>query len=169
MHGDLEWHSNSVAETLVWGYTLGRALQRGDVVLLLGSFGAGKTHLVKGIASAWGVDPADVTSPSYVLINEYTADRAHQRLPLYHADLYRVEGTAELASVGLETALEGDGITLVEWAEHGGGLLPPEHLAIHVTLVSDTQRLLRLVPHGRRYDALVAHLRSYPSHDAASD
>ncbi len=155
----LALRSDSADQTIALGRRLGAYLQAGDVVLLFAPFGAGKTHLTKGIAAAWGVDPDDVNSPSFVLVNQYDGDRAHRRLPIYHADLYRVEGMNEVASVGLDDLIDARGLVIVEWAEHGGALLPLEHLAIHIEVVGENERVLRLEAHGARYAQLIEQLR----------
>lgn len=155
----LELHSHSEAETIALGQRLGALLRPGDLVLLFAPFGAGKTHLTKGIAAAFGVDQAEVNSPSFVLINEYEADRAHGRMPIHHVDLYRVETPAELATVGLEDVLSEDGLAIIEWAEHAGGWFPGEHLAITIAHTGAHERLIRLEPHGARPGMIVKQLR----------
>jgi tRNA threonylcarbamoyladenosine biosynthesis protein TsaE len=154
----LDFISHSVAQTLRIGQRLGELLQRGDLVLLLGDFGSGKTHLIKGIVQGLGSDDL-VNSPSFVLINEYRAGVRHQQLPIFHADLYRIEAAEELAGIGLEEAWSANGVCLIEWAERAQGWLPQEHLAIHLQYLSDTKRVLRFVPHGPRYQALVAEFK----------
>jgi tRNA threonylcarbamoyladenosine biosynthesis protein TsaE len=151
----LDFISHSAAQTMRVGHRLGELLLPGDVVLLLGEFGAGKTHFVKGVAQGLGsVDL--VSSPSFVLINEYRAGERHQRAPIYHVDLYRIERPAELEGIGLEDALDGGGVTLIEWAERAQGWLPHDHLEVQIQHLSDTKRVLRFVPHGTRYESLVA-------------
>jgi tRNA threonylcarbamoyladenosine biosynthesis protein TsaE len=150
----LDFISHSVGQTIRIGQRLGELLQAGDLVLLLGDFGSGKTHLVKGIVQ--GLGSADlVNSPSFVLINEYRAGPRHRHMPIYHVDLYRIDDPGELAGIGLEEAWAGDGVTLIEWAERAEGWLPQEHLAIHLRHLSDTKRVLRFMPQGARYEALV--------------
>lgn len=152
--------STSAQQTIALGRRLGAHLQAGDVVLLFGPFGAGKTHLTKGIAAAWGVDPDDVNSPSFVLVNQYDADRIHRRMPIFHADLYRVEAPDEVASVGLDDLIDAGSLVIVEWAEHAGSLVPAEHVAIHIDVVSENERVLRLEAHGARYETLIEQLRA---------
>ncbi len=155
---ELDFISHSVAQTIRVGQRLGELLHAGDLVLLLGDFGSGKTHLIKGIAQ--GLGSADlVNSPSFVLINEYRAGPAHKHMPIYHADLYRIENPGELAGIGLEEAWSGDGVCLIEWAERAQGWLPQDHLTIHLRYLSDTKRVLRFAPHGRRYEDLVGEFK----------
>ena len=154
----LDFISHSAAQTIRLGQRLGELMRRGDLVVLLGDFGTGKTHLIKGIAQGLGSTDM-VNSPSFVLINQYRAGPQHDALPIYHADLYRVEDPQELSAIGIEEAWSGDGVCLIEWAEHAGAWLPQEHLAIYLQHLSETKRVLRFVPHGARYEALVAEFK----------
>ena len=154
----LDFISHSVAQTIRIGQRLGELLHRGELVLLLGDFGAGKTHLIKGIVQGLGSDDL-VNSPSFVLINEYRAGPQHQYMTIYHADLYRIEDPGELAGIGLEEAWSGNGVCLIEWAERAQDWLPQEHLAIYLQHLNDTKRVLRFVPHGTHYEALVAEFK----------
>ncbi len=151
---DLDFISHSPAQTERIGARLGSLLRAGDVVLLSGPLGAGKTHLIKGIARGLGYDGL-VTSPTFVLINEYQADRARGLLTIYHVDLYRVTAIDELATIGLDELWFSDGICLIEWPERAGQAIPDEHLQITISYVSETKRQLRLRPHGERYRALL--------------
>jgi len=150
---ELDFISHSVAQTIRVGQRLGELLRAGDLILLLGDFGSGKTHFIKGVAQ--GLGSADlVNSPSFVLINQYRAGPAHGHMPIYHADLYRIENPGELAGIGLEEAWSGGGVCLIEWAERAQDWLPQDHLAIYMRYLSDTKRVLRFAPHGRRYEEL---------------
>ncbi len=151
----LDFISHSATQTIRIGQRLGELMRQGDLVLLLGDFGTGKTHLIKGIAQGLGSTDL-VNSPSFVLINQYRAGPQHAGMPIYHADLYRIEDPGELAAIGLEEAWSGDGVCLIEWADQAGGRLPQEHLAIYLQHLSETKRVLLFVPHGARYEALVA-------------
>jgi tRNA threonylcarbamoyladenosine biosynthesis protein TsaE len=155
----LEWVSTSEAQTIAFGRQLGAHLQAGDVLLLLGSFGMGKTHLTKGVAAGLGADPNDVNSPSFVLINEYAADAAHSHMPIYHVDLYRIETLQALSTVGLEQCLDGDGVCVIEWAERAIGWLPPDQIVVEFTEEGPTTRRLRLWSHGTRPATIVSQLR----------
>lgn len=153
-----EIQSNSEAETIAFGERIGNRLQPGDLLLLLASFGAGKTHLTKGIAAGLGADPNEVNSPSFVIINQYTAGPAHHRMPIFHADLYRIETAHELGTVGLEECLNGDGVCVIEWGERAADWLPQERLVVKIAEIGPTSRRLRLIPQGERYEQLVAEL-----------
>lgn len=151
---ELDFISHSPAQTERIGQRLGEQLQAGDLVVLVGNFGAGKTHFVKGVAR--GLESTDlVTSPSFVLVNEYRASSQRASLPIYHVDLYRIAEAAELNTIGLDELWSGDGVCLIEWPERAAALLPAEHLSVHMQHLSETKRRMRFVPHGRRYAELV--------------
>jgi tRNA threonylcarbamoyladenosine biosynthesis protein TsaE len=166
MPDTLEWLSHGEAHTVAFGRRLGALLEAGDLVLLLGSFGMGKTHLTKGIAAGLGADPDDVNSPSFVLVNEYAGDAAHGHIPIYHADLYRIDTTHALSTIGLEQYLLGDGVCIIEWAERALPWLPDEHLVVEFAELAPNTRRLRIVAHGARPAAILDSLRRNLPHDA---
>jgi tRNA threonylcarbamoyladenosine biosynthesis protein TsaE len=102
----------SEAETIDAGAELARALPAGTVLLISGELGAGKTAFVRGLAKGLGLDPADVTSPTFTLVHEYRGGR----LPLVHIDLYRLE-RADLDDIGLDDDLARAGLVAIEWPE----------------------------------------------------
>ncbi len=105
--------SRSPEETQRAGFEIGRALSVPGVVLLRGPLGAGKTTLARGIAQGLGLkDPSLVNSPSFTIVNIY-----HGLCPIYHVDLYRLEGARDLYSIGLDDFIGLDGVTIVEWSE----------------------------------------------------
>ena len=112
--------SHSPAETFELGRAHAASLQPGDVLALCGDLGAGKTQFVKGLASGLGAS-GDVTSPTFTLIHEYRGGR----LPLFHADLYRLESAEEVMGIGLDEYFAGRGVTVVEWADKFPELMPP--------------------------------------------
>jgi tRNA threonylcarbamoyladenosine biosynthesis protein TsaE len=107
--------TTSEEETAGAGARLASSLEAGNVVLLYGDLGAGKTAFVRGLAQGLGADPADVTSPTFTLVQEY-----HGRVVLYHVDLYRLE-EREVDDLGLEELILGDGVVAIEWAERWRG------------------------------------------------
>jgi tRNA threonylcarbamoyladenosine biosynthesis protein TsaE len=127
-------YTQSEAETIAAGRSLAGTLQPGDVVLLSGALGAGKTVFVRGLAEGLGANPTEVTSPTFTLIQEYRAPR----LTLYHVDLYRLE-PKEVDDLGLDELLAQEGIMVLEWPER---LPRPIHGAIEVMIVhgGDTRR-----------------------------
>jgi tRNA threonylcarbamoyladenosine biosynthesis protein TsaE len=104
--------SHSDAETAAAGRTLAQTLAPGAVVLLVGDLGAGKTAFVRGLAEGLGIDPADVSSPTFTLIQEYRGGR----LPLFHVDLYRLT-LAEVDDLGLDEMSLGGGVMAIEWPD----------------------------------------------------
>jgi len=109
-----EWATRNAAETFALGELIGAQLIGGEILLLDGPLGAGKTVFVKGLASALGIDPEEVTSPSFTLVNPYSG-----RLPFFHIDLYRLdEGVAAAHAVDLEELLADErAVIVIEWAE----------------------------------------------------
>jgi len=105
--------SLSDEETLELGRTVARGLRGGELIVLEGDLGLGKTVFAKGIAAGLGIAPEDVTSPSFTLVQEY----AGGRLPMFHVDLYRLEDPEDLATIGIEEVLSGGGVVVVEWGE----------------------------------------------------
>ena len=151
--GAIDVISHGAAQTGRLGARLGELLQAGDVLLLEGDLGAGKTVLAQGVALGLGVEDP-VTSPTFTLIHEYEG-----RLPLYHVDLYRLSGAADAAAIGLEEYLYGAGVTVIEWPDRAGELIPREHLSVALRPIAESKRALRLTPYGARYDALVARFK----------
>ncbi len=150
----LELISHSPEQTQKFGIRIGELALPGDIFLLVGSLGAGKTCLAQGIA--WGLGIKEYAlSPSFVIIREL-----HGRLPLYHIDLYRLDHIEEIAELGLDDYLYGNGVCVVEWAEKGLSMLPAEHLLIEISYLSDTERSFQLKPRGKRYLKIAAQLRA---------
>lgn len=146
--------SHSPEQTQRLGQHLGEQAQPGDVFLLTGNLGSGKTCLTQGIA--WGLGVKEYAfSPSFVIIREY-----HGRLPLYHIDFYRLDRIEEIADLGLDEYLYGKGLCVVEWAEKGKAVLPKEYLLINLSYISDTERSISLEPKGHRYTELLKSLDS---------
>ena len=139
--------TRSPAETKRLGERLARLLRPGDVLLLQGELGAGKTCFAQGIGRGLRVKEA-VKSSSFVLVNEYNG-----RLRVYHADLFRLSGPEEVADLALEENAA-DGLLIVEWPEVAMSALPEEHLLLRFEFVNDKTRRIHLQPHGTRYDAL---------------
>ena len=111
--------SLSEKETFEIGHTLGRRLNGGELVRLVGQLGVGKTVFARGIASGLGIASGDVCSPSYTLVQEYTGGR----LPMFHVDLYRIDQPEEVGTLGMEDLLASGAVVVVEWGER----LPPSY------------------------------------------
>ncbi|MBI4635907.1 MAG: tRNA (adenosine(37)-N6)-threonylcarbamoyltransferase complex ATPase subunit type 1 TsaE [Candidatus Rokubacteria bacterium] len=128
--------SSSAEETAAAGERLGKTLGPGAVVALTGELGAGKTCFIQGVARGLGVT-ARATSPTFVLVNEYRG-----RLPVHHVDAYRTRSLAELQDLGLDELFDGDGVTLVEWADRLLALLPARTIHVRITGVGAEPRAI---------------------------
>jgi len=137
-------------ETKKLGRALGTVLGDGDVVLLDGDLGAGKTTLVTEIAETLGVDRRDVSSPTFSLMNVYRG----KKLTLQHFDLYRLTSSEELDDIGFYEYVGAPGVTFIEWAELFPCEMPEDHLSIPLRQ-EGAGRVAELVPHGAHYEALV--------------
>ncbi|HET7215202.1 MAG TPA: tRNA (adenosine(37)-N6)-threonylcarbamoyltransferase complex ATPase subunit type 1 TsaE [Terriglobia bacterium] len=136
----LEFVTHSAEETIELGARLARQLPQPCLLILEGDLGSGKTTLVKGIVSGLGVArPEDVTSPSYTLVHEYGTDRK-----VYHADLYRVEGAREQATLGLEDLLEHEAMVIVEWGEKLIDQDVNSQVKIHMELLEGENRRITI-------------------------
>jgi tRNA threonylcarbamoyladenosine biosynthesis protein TsaE len=124
----------SPEQTKEFGRALAKELKAGSVVALTGPLGSGKTVLIQGICSGLGVTEF-VTSPSFVIINEYPG-----KFKVYHFDLYRLENLEEFIKLGYEEYFYGNGITLIEWAEKITNFLPQERIQIDLEILSENER-----------------------------
>jgi len=132
----------TLADTLALGRLLGQSALPGDVICLDGDLGAGKTTLTQAIAEGLGVPANDyVTSPSFAIFHEYQG-----RIPLYHMDFYRLTGDADIVDMGLDEYFFLSGLTVLEWAERAGDLVPATRLKINLTIGPDDSRLLTCDP-----------------------
>ncbi|UCD63185.1 MAG: tRNA (adenosine(37)-N6)-threonylcarbamoyltransferase complex ATPase subunit type 1 TsaE [Candidatus Zixiibacteriota bacterium] len=131
--------SHSEEETVALARKLTEYFRPGDVIVLTGLLGAGKTVFVKGLAAALGIDESLVNSPSFTLVNEYSGER-----PLYHLDLYRIRDESELYEIGWDDYLLRDGIVVVEWGEKAAALLPPRYYRVEFTIKGDSEREINI-------------------------
>lgn len=142
------------AATQAFGRRLGQRLWPGSVIALIGELGTGKTQLARAIAE--GLDIADsrgVTSPTFVLVQEYAA-----RLPIYHFDAYRLNTEAEFAELGVHEYFESNGVCLIEWADRVVGCLPADYLRITLETTGEKSRRAVVEGKGEAYEKLTAEL-----------
>lgn len=135
----LQITSHSPEETRVIGRILGERASPGEIYLLIGELAAGKTRLTQGILNGLGSTEL-ARSPTFVLIAEYQG-----RIPLYHMDLYRVGSVEQAEDLGIDEYLEGDGLTVVEWADNVPGVFPDDALRIQLDFVSEGERQLTFI------------------------
>ncbi len=138
----VELHSTSEVETRAIGRRLASFLAPGDVLLLAGELGAGKTAFAGGLAEGLGIEEP-VISPSFMLVRRYLGGFT----PLTHADVYRVESLNELDDLDLFEASR-DGVLIVEWGNSVVSAMPDDHLSVEIEVAGPNERVLRLVPHG---------------------
>jgi tRNA threonylcarbamoyladenosine biosynthesis protein TsaE len=144
---------HSAEETKTFAAGLARLVTPGTVIGLAGDLGAGKTSFVKGLATGLGIDENDVYSPTFTLIAEHYKGR----LPLYHIDLYRLEG-GEIEGLGLEEYLFGQGITVIEWFQFLPGDVVTEYLLLSLTITGEETRVLTMTALGGRYEQVLRQL-----------
>lgn len=130
--------SRSLGETDHLAARFYRMIRPDAVVALVGPLGAGKTCFVRGVAKAAGIDPDDVGSPSFTLINEYPGGET----PLFHFDLYRLKTPAEFPAIGGDDYLNRSGIILIEWAENGAGYIPAGRFEVRFEIIDEQTRRL---------------------------
>jgi tRNA threonylcarbamoyladenosine biosynthesis protein TsaE len=133
--------TRSPEETSRLAGTIAERVRSGGVVWLHGPLGAGKTLLAKAVFAAFGVDPAEVTSPTFTFINPY---RGASALPLYHIDLYRTETEADLETIGIEEAIDSGGVVLIEWAEKLGESWGRPDLVVRIEDLGEDRRRIRI-------------------------
>ncbi len=143
----------SVNQTLKLGKKIAGNLSAGDIVLLSGSLGAGKTVLAKGIASGLGINKNDVLSPTFVLLRVYQG-----KYILQHFDFYRLKTPQDLFALGCPEYLYSDAVTLIEWPQRLKFLLPKEFLKIKLVIRSKNKRYFKFTAKGSRYKKLIERI-----------
>jgi tRNA threonylcarbamoyladenosine biosynthesis protein TsaE len=126
--------ASSPEETMAAGERIASFLHKGSVVALRGGLGAGKTCLTKGIARGLGIRE-EITSPTYTIVSEYQG-----ALPLYHIDLYRLEGDDDFEALGGEEFLYGEGVSVIEWSERIPRSIPPGALTVEIRAAPNGER-----------------------------
>lgn len=156
-HETLSWISRSARATFRLGYWLGRQLEQGLTISLIGELGAGKTHLVQGLARGLGVPPeVPITSPTFSLINPYQG----HTLELHHLDVYRLSSGEELELLGFRELLHAGSVTVVEWANLFPEVMPPQRLEIRLLHRSARTRMIELTSYQGGGETLLQHLRN---------
>jgi len=149
--------SFSLDETLALGQKIGEIVVKGTLIALIGDLGSGKTAFAQGLARGLGV-PAGyyITSPTFTLINEYPG-----RYRLYHVDLYRIASIVEAEDIGLLDIMEGDGITVIEWADRIEKDLPAGCLRLHFETTDDDTRVISLQAQGGKENLMLKEIKNW--------
>jgi len=138
--------THAYEETLVLAASLGEQLLPGTVIALHGDLGAGKTAFVTGLLRGLGGTDA-VSSPTFTIVHEYTRNA---RLPLYHFDLYRLEGPEDLETIGAEEYWESEGVSAIEWPSVVPEAIPEDRLDVTLTYGEEDDRMIRIEARGQR-------------------
>jgi tRNA threonylcarbamoyladenosine biosynthesis protein TsaE len=147
--------SRSCDDTIKIGRRLAGGLRQGDIICLFGELGSGKTVLTQGIAEGIGFKRHQISSPTFVIIRQHEQGK----LPLYHFDLYRLRSSEDIQALGYEEYFFGEGVSVVEWPDRLGCLLPNEYLRIEIEVISENSRRFCLHPFGSRYEQLIKEIR----------
>ena len=134
----LTFFTHSADETTALGYKIGKKLKKGDIIAMQGTLAAGKTTITKGIAQALDISE-EITSPTFCLISEY-----YGKMPLYHMDVYRLDGTEDFINLGVDDMLYGDGVCIIEWSEKIMDELPKTTIILKITPQDDGSRLIEI-------------------------
>lgn len=136
---DFEFHTATSEQTIELGKAIGSLLKPGDVIAMTGTLAAGKTTITKGIAQSLGVSDT-ITSPTFCLISEYDGSK----MPLYHMDVYRLEGSEDFVNLGTEDMLYGNGVCIIEWSEKVASELPKKTIFMKITPSDDGKRTIEI-------------------------
>lgn len=134
----MTFHTQNEEETIALGYKIGLLLKKGDVIAMQGTLAAGKTTITKGIAKALDISDT-ITSPTFCLISEYSG-----KMPLYHMDVYRLDGEEEFVNLGTDDMIYGDGVSIIEWSEKIMGQLPKKTIILKLTPQDDGSRIIEI-------------------------
>ncbi len=148
------FHAHDESDTERLGAALAAVLPAGIVVGLIGTLGAGKTRLVQTVAKALGVPTGNVTSPTFVLVNEYRGGR----MPVYHFDTYRLKDKDEFLGLGPDEYFESNGLTFVEWSDRVAAMLPSERLEISIDVIGETERRITVRGTTPKMDGFVTRI-----------
>jgi len=149
----LNFLSESTQETIRLGTRLADCLKKGDIVCLFGDLGSGKTTFTKGIARGLKINANKVNSPTFVLMNAYQGKH-----PLFHFDFYRLDKATEISAIGYEEFFYDNGITVIEWPQRLGRLLPKDYLHVKFTSKGEGKRSIHVSVRGKRSSEILARL-----------
>lgn len=148
---DYKITSRSIEDTMELAENIESEKFPGMIICLDGELGSGKTVFVKGFAKSLGLDET-ITSPTFNIVKEYTTGE----MPLYHMDVYRLEDENE--NIGLEDYFNGNGVSIIEWSELISDILPDERLDIKFKILDENTRIIKLTPHGQKYEDIVNYV-----------
>lgn len=134
----LTFTTKTPEETIALGERIGSKLKKGDIIAMQGTLAAGKTTITKGIAKALNINDT-ITSPTFCLISEY-----YGKMPLYHMDVYRLDGGEDFVNLGTDDMLYGDGVSIIEWSEKIMDELPKNTIILKITPHDDGSRLIEI-------------------------
>ena len=134
----LKFITKTAEETIELGEKIGKLLKKGDVIAMQGTLAAGKTTITKGISKALGITDT-ITSPTFCLISEY-----YGKMPLYHMDVYRLDGGEDFVNLGTDDMIYGDGVSIIEWSEKIMSELPKKTIILKLTPQNDGSRLIEI-------------------------
>ena len=134
----ITFFTHSAEETIALGYKIGKKLKKGDIIAMQGTLAAGKTTITKGIAQALEISE-EITSPTFCLISEYSG-----KMPLYHMDVYRLDGTEDFINLGVDDMLYGDGVCIIEWSEKIMDELPKNTIILRILPQDDNSRKIEI-------------------------
>lgn len=151
-----EFFSNSPAATLALGKKIGERLPAGSIIALTGELGCGKTLMTRGICAGLDVPLRQVNSPTFVLVNEYKG-----QLPVFHMDLYRLEGVDDGFEIGITDYLAraAEGVMIIEWAEKMSSILPSDILRVEFDIISENKRRICFSSKTKQFSDLFKELR----------
>ncbi len=155
--------TNGPEETQALGRRLGEVMEGGELVLMEGDLGAGKTCMTQGIAWGLGVNE-HARSPTFVLVSEYEG-----RHTLFHADLYRVDDPLEAEDLGLDETYGNGGVCVVEWAEKADSIFPDDHLRVIFSVAGADKRIVEFRAGGDKHKALLVKLKGVVDEDNSRD
>lgn len=145
--------TTSEQETLILAKKIAKLVKPGDVISICGELGTGKTCFVKGLAKGMGISQI-ITSPSFIILKIY-----HNKIPLYHFDVYRLNKPFQLEDIGFNQFQYGDGVTVIEWGNKMKELLSFDHLKVFFSYYENKKRKIRIVPNGKSWEKRLNKIR----------